>query len=376
LRIDADVESFDKSGLRFSRLLYSALMFVPLDDVRYPPRSSPGDRVAIVSPSSAAAGEFPHVHELGLQRLREVFDLVPLEYPTTRVESSPRKRADDLMQAFCDDSVTAIMATIGGDDQLTVLKHLDFEVIAANPKPFFGYSDNTNFLNALVHCGVVGYHGGSTMVHLGRSGSMHPLTEASLRAALFTGGRYQLQPASTFSNYGTSWDDPANLTREPNVRTASPWEWNGAKELVHGRVWGGCIEILDWTMQIGQWIAPANHYANSVLFLETSEEMPSGEYLFRTLRNMGERGILEQIRALIIARPMTEEFGVADTAEETIRERERDHRDGILRAVELYHPNLPIVFGIEAGHTDPQQIIPLGGHIEVDMIDECIHVTY
>ena len=31
-----------------------------------------------------------------------------------------------------------------GDDQIKVLPFLDFDVIAANPKPFFGYSDNTN----------------------------------------------------------------------------------------------------------------------------------------------------------------------------------------------------------------------------------------
>ena len=40
---------------------------------------SPGDRVAIVSPSFAAPAVWPHVHELGLQRLRELFQLEPVE---------------------------------------------------------------------------------------------------------------------------------------------------------------------------------------------------------------------------------------------------------------------------------------------------------
>ena len=55
------------------------------------------------------------------------------------------------------------MARIGGDDQITVLPLLDRELIRANPKPFFGYSDNTNLLLPVEH-GIVGYHGGSVMV--------------------------------------------------------------------------------------------------------------------------------------------------------------------------------------------------------------------
>ena len=78
-----------------------------------------------------------------------------------------------------------MLASIGGDDQITVLPHLDADLIRANPKPFFGYSDNTNLLHFLWTHGVVAYHGGSVMVHLGRSGRMHPAHVDSLRAALF-----------------------------------------------------------------------------------------------------------------------------------------------------------------------------------------------
>src|SRR6266508_402891 len=137
----------------------------------YPPRPSPGDRVAVVSPSAGLPQVFPEVYELGLRRLREELDLVPVEYPTTRVLGTPPKdRARDLHAAFADPSITAVLATIGGDDQITVLRHLDSALLQANPKPFFGYSDNTNLLNHLWSLGIVGYHGGSVMVHLGRCG--------------------------------------------------------------------------------------------------------------------------------------------------------------------------------------------------------------
>ena len=119
-------------------------------DLVPPPKLRPGDRVAIVSPSFAAPAVFPAVHELAMRRLRDEFGLEPVEYPTTRrLHADPRDRAADLMAAFTDPGIAGVLATIGGDDQLTVLPFLDRDLVAANPKPFAGYSDNTNLLNWL-----------------------------------------------------------------------------------------------------------------------------------------------------------------------------------------------------------------------------------
>jgi len=49
-----------------------------------PRKPSPGDHVAILSPSFGLPALFPRPYELGLRRLREDFGLVPIEYPTTR----------------------------------------------------------------------------------------------------------------------------------------------------------------------------------------------------------------------------------------------------------------------------------------------------
>jgi muramoyltetrapeptide carboxypeptidase LdcA involved in peptidoglycan recycling len=68
-------------------------------DVVLPPPVRPGDRVAVVSPSWCG-------------------------------------RAEDLIRAFEDDSISAVMATIGGDDQITVLRHLDPTRMLAHPKRF------------------------------------------------------------------------------------------------------------------------------------------------------------------------------------------------------------------------------------------------
>jgi muramoyltetrapeptide carboxypeptidase LdcA involved in peptidoglycan recycling len=79
-----------------------------------------------------------------------------------------------------------VIAAIGGEDEIKVLRHLDPALLASHPKPFFGYSDNTNLHLFLWNLGLVSYHGGAVMVEFGRPAAMHPLTRRSLERALFT----------------------------------------------------------------------------------------------------------------------------------------------------------------------------------------------
>ena len=144
---------------------------------------------------------------------------------------------------------------------------------------------------------------------------------------------------------------------------------------VTGRLWGGCLEILNWTMQVGRWVAEPEHYRGSVLFIETSEEMPTPAYVFRTLRNLGERGVLGELAGLIVARPNSETLGEVASDEE-IAAFERDQRGAVLSAMRDYNPTVPVVFGLDAGHTDPQVILPMGGFVELDAEHQRIHVVY
>jgi muramoyltetrapeptide carboxypeptidase LdcA involved in peptidoglycan recycling len=144
--------------------------------------------VAVLSPSFAAPGFAPEVREQAMRRLEEVTGLRPVEYPTTRrLEASARDRAADLNAAFADPGIRAVLVTVGGEDQITVVPHLDPETVRADPKPFLGYSDNTNLLNWLWNQGVAGYYGGSTQVHLGPGPAVDEVHAASLRAALLPG---------------------------------------------------------------------------------------------------------------------------------------------------------------------------------------------
>ncbi|MBB5869731.1 muramoyltetrapeptide carboxypeptidase LdcA involved in peptidoglycan recycling [Allocatelliglobosispora scoriae] len=341
----------------------------------YPSKPRPGDRVAILSPSAGLPGLFPDVFELGLRRLRDEFGLEPVEYPTTRtMNADPRDRARDINAAFADPSIRAIMASIGGDDQITVIGHLDGELIRADPKPFFGYSDNTNLLNYLFHQGVVGYHGGSVMVHLGRGGSLQPVSARSLRAALFTSDWYALSPAEAYTDEHGDWADLANLEVEPELMPGEGWSWHGPRRAVEGRLWGGCLEVVSWILQAGR-VAENEAFTGGVLVLETSEEMPSAAEVGYLLRSMGERGLLERFAAILIGRPKAWD---SETRQDLAARRAyaADQRAAVLGAVSVYNPDAVLVFDLDIGHTDPQLILPIGGLARVDGIERRITVRY
>ncbi len=315
------------------------------------------------------------MYELGLRRLRAEYGLEPVEYPTTRIMGAdPRDRARDLTAAFADPTITAVLATVGGDDLITVTPHLDDEVLRANPKPYFGYSDNTNVLNHLHRLGVVSYHGGSVLVHLGRPGALHPLSADSLRAALFGSDWYDLTPAAQWGDEPNDWNDPASLAAEPVMFPGTGWRWQGPAKVVEGRTWGGNLEVLHWLLAADR-VAPAATLAGSVFLLETSEELPPAVEVYRMLRNLGERGLLDGFPAALVGRAKAWEFGRRLTPPEKKAYAE-DQRAAVTRAFAEYATDTVLVFDVDFGHTDPQLIIPYGGEVRVDAVRQRISVRY
>jgi muramoyltetrapeptide carboxypeptidase LdcA involved in peptidoglycan recycling len=335
-------------------------------DLTTPPKLKPGDRVAVVSPSYAAPATFPELHEQAMRRLREDIGLEPVEFATTRRLNAPAAdRAADLMAAYSDPSIRAVLATIGGDDQITVLPYLDPTPFVADPKPFFGFSDNTNLLNWLWNQGVASYHGGSTMMHLARGAGLQPVSADSLRAALFSAGDREIHPVGEFSEEEVNWADPAALTTSAPSTPSPGWLWHRPDAQVTAPTWGGNLEILHWNLAADRWIRPVQDYAGCVLLLETSEEMPPGVEVFRMLRNFGERGLLQQFPAILMATAKATVFSNPRPPED--RQAYRDEqRAAVLRALNDYHPEAMVVFGVDFGHTDPQWVLPYGGRITVD----------
>jgi len=348
--------------------------------MEYPSKPRPGDRVAVLSPGAALPAEFPHVFDQGLARLREQYAVEPVEYPSTRAWSSPADRARDVNAAFADPTISAILTSIGGEDQIKILPFLDAEVLRANPKPFFGFSDNTNLHHYLWGLGQVSYYGGTVMTDLARSGSVNPHTAEAFRAAFFGEGLdddwYALRPAAEFVDENLAWDDPANLEQEIAMLPGTGWQWHGGSQAVSGRLWGGCLEIVDFQVRVGRWLArDESAYDGCVLALETSEEMPSAQYVGEVLMCLGERGLLQRFAALMMARPKASLYSRPATPEERAAYVDAQ-RAAVLGAMAEYSPDVPVVLDVDFGHTDPQLVLPHGGEVRIDPGAGTIRVRY
>ena len=341
-----------------------------------PPKAAPGDRVAVLSPSFAAPGYAPAIHEQAMRRLTEVTGLIPVEYPTTRQLGAPAKdRAADFNAALADPSIRAILASIGGEDQITVVPHLNADLARRDPKPFLGYSDNTNILNWLWQNGIRGFYGGSTQVHLGPGSGVDPVHVASLRAALLTGERLELTDPGESEDFGIDWRDPAALAEDGNREPTEPWHWAGPAHHVTGVTWGGCIEVMHELITAGRFDDDRTELDGGVLLLETSEELIPAREFGWILRALGERGLLARSAAVLIARPPTSSHeDRADTA--TRARRRREQRDIAVDLITRYNPEAVVVVGIPFGHTRPQWIVPYGGRMTIDGTSRRVWADY
>lgn len=330
------------------------------------PKAQPGDKVAVLSPSFAAPAVATAIHEQGLARLAALTGLVPVEFPTTRkLGASARDRAADLNAAFGDPQIRAVLATIGGEDQITVVPHLDAGLVLRDPKPFLGYSDNTNILNWLWTNGVSGYYGGSTQVQLGPGPHIDPIHAQALRAALLTGERIELAEPGESEDIGRDWNDPRALSEFGEREPTEPWVWAGPARSITGRTWGGCAEVLQWILTAGRFPADPAVVDGGVLLLETSEDLIPAREFGWILRSLGERGVLSAVDAVIVARPPTSDFTIRPSAAERRAKRD-EQRDTALSVVGDYNPDAVVVVGPPFGHTRPQWIVPYGGFMTVD----------
>ncbi|MFC7142213.1 LD-carboxypeptidase [Halosimplex aquaticum] len=339
-----------------------------------PPAAEPGDQVAVIAPSSGAATVFPDVLDLALERLRDRFDLEPVVYETAEADpdelrENPAMRAEDVHEAFRDPEISAVFATIGGDDQIRVLKHLDGDVLRRNPTRFFGMSDNSCLASYLWTHGIVSYYGGQLLNNVATAGDFPEYSERYLRRALFEESLGELEPAEAWTDDVVEWGSDAFPDTTPEYEDNDGWQWDvpdeHAGETISGRLWGGCLTVLQWLLAADRAVPDLEALDGAVLALETSEELPSAEEVRRILTCFGERGLLERFDAVVVGRPQTRSREDQRSGEE--REAYRtDQREAIRQWVREYDSDVPIVFDLDFGHTNPNAPVPMGGRIEID----------
>lgn len=339
----------------------------------------PGDKVAIVSPSSGLPYIFPWVYEQGLNRIKEIFNLVPVEFPTARqspnyLSRNPQARAEDINAAFADPSIKAIIATIGGNDQIRILPYLNKEVISANPKIFMGYSDCTNLHLFLWNLGIISYYGGAVMTQFAMGGGMHEYTIHSINKALFNPPVGEVYAAPEWSDVDLDWADPQNLSKKRPMYKGEGWLWyNNPNQVIQGKLWGGCLEVLDLHLSVRRYLPCFDQLEGTILYVETSEEMPSEGFVYHFFSALAELGVLKKFKAILMAYPKGQFCGMQppEGREAYII----NQQNAVKNALKDYDSDILVIFNLNFGHTDPQIIVPNGGMVSIDGTKKTIHLS-
>jgi muramoyltetrapeptide carboxypeptidase LdcA involved in peptidoglycan recycling len=331
-----------------------------MPDVVRPPRLRAGDRVAVVAPSQSLAAVYPKVYAAGLNTLRRTFGLNVVELPSTTFEPEfsyhhPELRAADLNTAFADDSITGIVALIGGTDSIRLLPYLDLELAVRHPKVFIGYSDTATMLTAYARAGLVTFNGPSVMAGFAQV-SNFPQLEQHVRDVLFEPSEtLELAPYPHWVDSYPNWHRQAGHD-VGHQHAHDGWRWLQGSGTVSGRLFGGCIEVLQFLKGTAYWPEP-EFFAGRILFLETSEDKPPVSFTEHWLRSFGIGGGLESLAGLLIGRPR--DYTPAESRE----------LDAVVVQVlaEFGRDDLPVVSNLDFGHTDPQWILPNNVLFEIDV---------
>ena len=318
-----------------------------------PPRVEPGMTVALVSPSYGALGAWPHRMERGVAYLESLGLKVRVMPHAARNEgwsSAPAEaRAEDLNTAFADDEGGVVLCSIGGNHSNQVLPHLDFDLIAAHPKVFQGYSDVTVLHWAILgRAGLATFYGPALIPEMGEVPSPLPYTHRWLRAAWFRDEPLRYEPAAEWTEEFLDWDSGGDV--RPRRTDPSPGWRTIRGGQAEGPVVGGCLETVCWHLfGSGHWLSPEG----SILFLETSEEAPSPAHVDSYLTDLELAGAFDACTALVVGRPMGYTPEDTETLWEVVEARTAP-------------AGIPVLAGVDCGHTDPMLTLPLGVPARLD----------
>jgi muramoyltetrapeptide carboxypeptidase len=241
------------------------------------------------------------------------------------------QRLADLNDALRDPSVAAVWCIRGGYGTTRILDRMDFDALAAHPKPLIGYSDITAILNAVTRrTGMVTFHA--------------PMARAAMPA--FSRWHFERVLASA--------EPPGRLGRLPEPPGVLLPQENRIARL-HGGVAEG--PLAGGNLTLLQCLVGTPHFPDldgAILFLEDV-----GEDLYRVdrmLAHLRMAGALDRLAGVAVGR---------------FTELKRAMTDGALGfdevlATYLLPLGIPVAYGFPIGHIDDQWTLPLGVRARLD----------
>jgi len=309
------------------------------------PKLQSGDEIRIISPANSLSIVAQDQQELAVRRLEQWGLKVSFSANANETDemqsSSVESRIADLHDAFADPNVKGILTSIGGFNSNQLLRHIDYDLIAANPKRLCGFSDITAIGSAIyAKTGLVTYSGPSFSsfgMFLGCEYTMDYFVKIMLESAPVT-----VLPSETWS--GDAWyRDQHNREFIPN---AGPIIINeGSAE---GTIIGGNL----CTLNLLQGTEYMPSLEGTVVFVE-DDSMSIPEMFDRDLMSLIHQPGFEHVQALIIGRFQKESQMTPALLEKIIRDKR-----------ELQH--MPVIADVDFGHTTPMFTFPIGGRAAID----------
>lgn len=319
-----------------------------------------GDKVAVISLSWGGAGELPARYEQGKKQLQATFGLEVVEtkhalQSAQWLYENPRARAQDLLEAFADPSIKAIISAIGGDDSCRILRYVDSEVIRQNPKIFLGFSDSTITHLLCLKAGLTSFYGTSLLVGFAENGGMFPYQVADIQRTLFSAGAMgEVAPnRAGWTSELLDWSDSSLQNTKRTLTPSAGWNFLQGHQRVRGHLIGGCLESLE-SLKGTAWWPPVECWTDAILFFETSEAQPEPDYFRWWLRNYAEQGILQRAKGILLGRPHHNAYVQEYNAE-------------LLKVLgEEGLTELPVITEMDFGHTSPVFTLPYGVLAQID----------
>ncbi len=330
----------------------------------------PLDTVMIVSLSSGILGESytAYQRQLGEETLKS-FGL-KVRYAThardglSALDEHPEWRAQDLIEAFTDDSVAMILCAIGGEDTLRLAPYLmteDFkQLVQDHPKPFIGYSDTTINHLMLHRLGLKSYYGLNFLCDFCELPAHRlPYSMNSFEWFFHPGLMPVIKGSERWYEERTSFQEEAlNKPRMVHENTGLYW-LQGAHE-VQGKLLGGCLEsfadLLTTVKNQGlnrryTLFFTEQELKESLFFLEVSEEKPDPEVFKSMVELLKGYGVFRYSQGLLFGKPQDGVY------------QEEYHRIlGEVIADETY----PVLVNVPIGHCYPKTLFLYGGLVKVN----------
>ena len=338
--------------------------------------------IGIISLSSGILGEdfVQHEVKLGLERLEKLDIQVKFMEHACKglkyISEHPEDRAEDLLDAFKDDSIDMILCAIGGEDTYRLLPYLfehDELKNAVKEKIFLGFSDTT-FNHLMLHkVGLNTFYGQAFLPDVCEiDGQMLPYTEKYFLELLETGTIREITPSEVWYEERSDYSAKAVGTKRI-MHTNKGFELLQGSGVFQGKILGGCIDslydIFDTTRHADsvELCRKYNLFPNledwkgKILLLESSEEQPTPEKYRHMIEALKNTGIFDVIHGILVGKPMDEMYT-------------KEYQEILVDIVN--NPNLPIVWNINVGHATPRTIVPFGVMARVDVEKQKISFKY